>query len=82
MSAFWGFDFAQFMEKPPKKPRRPKRPAPECPHGKRLRRLVAALDDAEPDERGAGMALIDAGKAYCVATCGGCALTVGFSPPA
>lgn len=58
-----------------------------CVRGKLLRKVMA---EAMPEnvvfirrrsEQEARLALIDAGKAYCVARCGGCPLTDGYVAP-
>lgn len=66
----------------PQHRRNPKR----CPRGRRLSKLVKAIEAefrtaAATDEAVARDPLINAGKAYCVARCGGCRLTAGWSPP-
>lgn len=60
----------------------------KCERGKLLRAVMA---DALPEnvvilrlgsEQEARLALIEAGKRYCVARCGGCPLTREMTPPA
>lgn len=63
-------------------------PAPECEQAVFLRRLIAQTGGDNVVRLRPSLAeesrqrLIEAGKAHCVATCGGCALTAGFVPPA
>lgn len=57
-----------------------------CPRGELLKLLISEADPAVPILRPTAMdearlACINANKAYCLAKCGGCALTVGFMPP-
>jgi hypothetical protein len=59
----------------------------KCPRGKHLRKLISSLEkefrsERETAEAVARSPLINDGKAYCIARCGGCELTVGWWPPA
>ena len=63
-----------------------KRRAP-CPRAELLRSLILEADPSVPILRPspvdhARSVLINAGRAYCLAKCGGCALTDGLKPPA
>lgn len=58
-----------------------------CPRGELLKLLISeggpSVFKLNPTpEDVARLAAINANKAYCVARCGGCALTVGWIPPA
>lgn len=56
-----------------------------CARGELLRLLVSEGDPEVPllrptAEDTARLAFIDAGRRYCLARCGGCALTEGWTP--
>lgn len=61
----------------------------KCSQGKLLRAVMAetlppnviALWGANREVDDARLRLVDAGKAYCIARCGGCPLTAGYVPP-
>lgn len=64
-----------------------RREAVPCPRGELLKLLISEADPTVPILRPtemdrARLACINANKAYCLARCGGCALTVGWNPPA
>lgn len=59
--------------------------AGRCPRAKLLRRIIAESETnvaaiVPTEEEVARAVFIEAGKAYCVARCGGCALTEGWAP--
>lgn len=62
-----------------------KKKAPGCPRGALLKLLIEEAGPAvslrPTPEQAARAAFIDAGKAYCIAKCGGCPLTEGYVPP-